>query len=92
MVHSGNISCVMKWFTQMYHVHVVQVQTTDQLYILNHFTIYIHRTQVPVYMYCKCTLEHGSTMNIQNIQVYMTLTLHVIHVCPHVPGVYPGTL
>ena len=52
-------------------------------------------TQVPVYGYC--SLEHGSTLNIyfyENIRCHMTLTLtlHVIHVCPHVPGVYPGTL
>ena len=79
-----------KMVTQMYHVHVVQVQTTDQLYILNHFTT-VCNTQVPVLTLLARAWfndEHSKHTGVR----YMTLTLHVIHVCTHVPGVYPGTL
>jgi hypothetical protein len=46
-------------------------------------------TQVPGFPRALFNVEH-SRVNIKHL--YMTLTLHVIHVCTHVPGVYPGTL
>ena len=68
-------------------VHVVQVQTTDQLYLKLFYHV-IHRYRV-LFPRAWFNVEH---LKHTGVPGYMTLTLHVIHVCPHVPGVYPGTL